>query len=296
MPFAERQIIIMKINIIETNINKLRDPFVLAENGMYYMYGTDWVCYKSSGDLKHWTKSQKELVVRPDECDGNEWAPEVHKFKGKYYMFTTYHSSKTNRRGCTILKSNEPDGPFAEITNGHITPHDWDSIDGTFYLDENGQPWMVFVHEWVSTDDNVGRMAVAKLSDDLTHFISEPIELFRADAPVWARNGVTDGCFMYKTKDNQLLMLWSNFCEQGYCVGIARSKNGKIDGEWVQDDNLLFSREISGQYDGGHGMIFTDFNGQMYLSIHSPNSPVGDRLEKPVLIALSEENGTVVCK
>lgn len=286
----------MKINIIETNINKLRDPFVLAENGMYYMYGTDWVCYKSSGDLKHWTKSQKELVVRPDECDGNEWAPEVHKFKGKYYMFTTYHSSKTNRRGCTILKSNEPDGPFAEITNGHITPHDWDSIDGTFYLDENGQPWMVFVHEWVSTDDNVGRMAVAKLSDDLTHFISEPIELFRADAPVWARNGVTDGCFMYKTKDNQLLMLWSNFCEQGYCVGIARSKNGKIDGEWVQDDNLLFSREISGQYDGGHGMIFTDFNGQMYLSIHSPNSPVGDRLEKPVLIALSEENGTVVCK
>lgn len=286
----------MKINIIETNINKLRDPFVLAENGMYYMYGTDWVCYKSNGDLKHWTKSQKELVVRPDECDGNEWAPEVHKFKGKYYMFTTYHSSKTNRRGCTILKSNEPDGPFVEITNGHITPHDWDSIDGTFYLDENGQPWMAFVHEWVTTDDNVGRMAIAKLSDDLTHFISEPIELFRADAPVWARNGVTDGCFMYKTKDNQLLMLWSNFCEQGYCVGIARSKNGKIDGEWVQDDNLLFSREISGQYDGGHGMIFTDFNGQMYLSIHSPNSPAGDRLEKPVLIALSEENGTVVCK
>ena len=155
---------------------------------------------------------------------------------------------------------------------------------------------MAFVHEWVTTDDNVGRMAIAKLSDDLTHFISEPIELFRADAPVWARNGVTDGCFMYKTKDNQLLMLWSNFCEQGYCVGIARSKNGKIDGEWVQDDNLLFSREISGQYDGGHGMIFTDFNGQMYLSIHSPNSPAGDRLEKPVLIALSEENGTVVCK
>ena len=85
----------MKINIIETNINKLRDPFVLAENGMYYMYGTDWVCYKSSGDLKHWTKSQKELVVRPDECDGNEWAPEVHKFKGKYYMFPPFGTHET---------------------------------------------------------------------------------------------------------------------------------------------------------------------------------------------------------
>ena len=36
----------MKRNTIEINVNKLRDPFVLAENGVYYMYGTqitsDW--------------------------------------------------------------------------------------------------------------------------------------------------------------------------------------------------------------------------------------------------------------
>ena len=205
----------MKVEIIETNVGKLRDPFVLAENGTYYMYGTGWVCYKNSGDLKHWIKSEKELVVIPSECCGDQWAPEVHKYNGKYYMFTTYRSSKTSRRGCTILKSDSPEGPFVEITNGHITPAEWDSIDGTFYVDEDNQPWMIFVHEWVSTDDNVGRMAAAKLSDDLTYFISEPIELFRADEPEWAKHGVTDGCFMYKTEDNQLLMLWSNFDKNG---------------------------------------------------------------------------------
>ena len=237
----------MEFGMIETNIETLRDPFVLVENGTYYMYGTGWVCDKSDGDLENWTKSEKELVVIPDECCNHKWAPEVHKYNGKYYMFTTYSSSKTNRRGCTIMKSDSPEGPFVEITKGHITPAEWDSIDGTFYVDEKNQPWMVFVHEWVSTDDNVGRMAAAKLSEDLTHFISEPIELFRADEPAWAKSGVTDGCFMYKTKDNQLLMLWSNFNKDGYCEAIARSKNGKIDGEWVHDEELLFSKETFGQ-------------------------------------------------
>ena len=172
----------MEFNIIETKIKKLRDPFVLVEDGTYYMYGTGWICYKNSGDLRHWIKSEKELVVIPSECCGDEWA----------------------------------------------------------------------------------------------------------------KNGVTDGCFMYKTKDNQLLMLWSNFNKDGYCVAIARSKNGKVDGEWVHDEKLLFSKETFGQYDGGHGMIFTDVDGQMYLSIHSPNAPVGDRMEKPVIIPVFEECGTIV--
>ena len=112
----------MKHKIIETNIEKLRDPFVITENGTHYMYGTDWVCYKSNGDLENWTRVEKELVVVPSDCGGDKWAPEVHKYNGKYYMFTTYRSLTTDRRGCTILKSDSPEGPFVEITNGHITP------------------------------------------------------------------------------------------------------------------------------------------------------------------------------
>lgn len=297
----------MKINIIETNIEKLRDPFVMAENVTYYMYGTqatsdwdygtDWVCYKNtSGHLDgEWVKVGN-IANMPHDAIKNRWAPEVHKYNGAYYMFATYYSSKTDHRGCSVFKSESPEGPFDEITNGHITPSDWDAIDGTLYVDEDNQPWMVFVHEWTSADDNMGRMAAAKLSEDLTRVISEPIELFRADDAPWAKGHITDGCFMYRTKDNHLLMIWSNFDEYGYCVGIARSKNGKIDGEWIQDKNVLFSKSTFGQYDGGHGMIFTDFDGQMYLSIHSPNKPTDDRLEIPVFIPVCEENGTIRCK
>ena len=281
--------------MITSSVPRLRDPCVLVEDGVYYVYGTGWECWKNTtGDLKSGWKPLGVVAEKPAESDDNYWAPEVHKYNGAYYMFTTYHSKVTGHRGCTILKSDRPEGPFREITGGHITPKDWDSIDGTFYVDPDGQPWMVFVHEWTSTDDGVGRMAAAKLSDDLTHFISEPVELFRADAPVWTIGKVTDGCWMYRCEDGQLLMLWSNWDTLGYCVGIARSASGRVDGEWTQDRDLLFSKKMTGQYDGGHGMIFTDTDGQMYLSVHSPNDATAGRKETPVFIRIREKDGTLV--
>jgi len=291
--------------MINTKIERIRDPFVVVEEDAYYMYGTGvvtdweetgWVCYKNtSGKLDGaWTKLETPFYIKPEGAKTNFWAPEVHKYKGAYYMFATYFSSITNHRGCSILKSETPEGPFVEITNGHATPKDWDAIDGTFYVDEEGLPWMVFVHEWVSTDDRVGRMAAAKLSADLTHFVSEPIELFRADDPQWAEQDVTDGCYLYRCADGTLLMIWSNFDEAGYCIGVAKSDNGRIDGNWKQEPYLLYSAELSDRWDGGHGMIFADHNGQLYLSMHSPNSADETRAERPMLLPIREENGRLV--
>lgn len=273
--------------MIVSKIPCLRDPFVLVENGRYYVYGTGWVCYRGDrldGDFE----LLDDIVEVPSDVAGDKWAPEVHKYRDGYYMFTTYRSKTTGKRGCTIMKADNPEGPFREITGGHFTPKDWDSIDATFYVDESGQPWSVFVHEWTSTDDHIGRMCAAKLSDDLTKLISEPIELFRADDPDWTDNRVTDGCFMHKCKDGELIMLWSNFAPDGYAVGIARSDNGKPDGHWTHDSELLFSKAIDGKCDGGHGMLFTGLDGQLYLSVHSPNQAGAGRAhETPVFVPIS---------
>ena len=281
--------------IITSSIPCLRDPFIVIENGVYYAYGTGWRCYKNTSGTLSGAWEDLGVVVRvPADAVDCHWAPEVHRWGGAFYMFTTYKSAKTGHRGCTIFRSDSPEGPFVPYSEGHVTPLDWDCIDGTFYVDPDGQPWMVFVHEWTCTDDGVGRMACAKLSEDLTHFISEPVELFRADDPSWTNRHVTDGCYMYTCKTGELLMIWSNFEDAGYCVGIARSSNGRIDGEWTQDDELLYSKNMQMQYDGGHGMIFRDTDGQMYLSIHSPNRIIDDRKETPVFIPIREENGTLV--
>jgi len=285
----------MKDAIVTSSIAQLRDPCIVVENGTYYAYGTGWHCFKNdSGSLAGRFTDLGVCVEIPGDADTNFWAPEVHRYNGKFYMFTTYKSKTTGHRGCSIFVSDKPEGPFREITDGHATPKDWDSIDGTFYVDEDGQPWMIFVHEWTSTDDGCGRMAAAKLSEDLTRFVSEPLELFRADDPAWATGKVTDGCWMVRLTTGELLMLWSNWDSAGYCVGIARSDNGRVDGKWSQDKALLYSKAMTGDYDGGHGMLFTDTDGQTYLSIHSPNSATETRKEVPIFIPVKERDGTLV--
>ena len=285
----------MKDAIVTSTIPQLRDPCILVENGIYYAYGTGWHCWKNdSGSLSGRFADLGVCVEIPGDAETNFWAPEVHRYGGKFYMFTTYKSKTTGHRGCSVFVSDKPEGPFREITDGHATPKDWDSIDGTFDVDEDRQPGMVFVHEWTSTDDGCGRMAAAKLSDDLTHFVSEPVELFRADDPAWATNKVTDGCWMYRCSTGELLMLWSNWDSAGYCVGIARSDNGRVDGKWSQDKALLYSKAMTGDWDGGHGMLFTDTDGQMYLSIHSPNNATDARRDVPIFIPVKERDGTLV--
>ncbi len=287
----------MVIMMIVTDIKCLRDPYIWVKDGVYYAYGTGWQCYKNtSGKLDgHWERIKFEVSITDDSIDGGDhWAPEVHEYNGAYYMFTTYKSKGTGFRGCTIMKSDSLEGPFVEITGGHITPENWDAIDGTLYVDTDGQPWMVFVHTWECMPNKVGSFAAAKLSKDFTHFISEPIELFLADEPAWAARGVTDGCWMYTTAEGELLMLWSNFDADGYVEAISHSSNGRLDGEWIHEEKPLYSKSMTGTYDGGHGMVFTDVDGQMYLAFHSPNHATNNRMETPTFLAVREMNGTLV--
>ena len=286
-------------HIITTGVS-LRDPCIMIEDGTYYMYGTGWKLYKNSGtDLTAGWEGPISCVEEPADKDNNPWAPEVYHLKelGGYYMFTTYHSSVTGHRGVAVFRSETPEGPFKLHSGGHVTPADWDCIDGTLYFDKAGTPWMVFVREWTGTPDNVGRMDVAQLSADLTHFVSEPKELFTAASANWCSAQVTDGPWLYNAKDGSLLMIWSNFeADNCYAVGLAKSASGRVNGSWSQLDRMVYSASVASSYDGGHGMIFTAPDGQLYMSLHSPNSPSGERKTLAVFIPLIEDSGYIMWK
>ena len=83
----------------------IRDPFILPmeEEGVYYMYATsstteDGVAYGGmvayqSKDLKTWTGPVRVFdVPRDNFLTGVVWAPEVHPYNGKYYLFATLNS------------------------------------------------------------------------------------------------------------------------------------------------------------------------------------------------------------
>ncbi len=284
------------MKIIESGIPQLRDPFMLIEDGVFYLYGTGWVCYRNTtGKLDSGWEDAVEVVEVPEDYKENKWAPEVYKYNGAFYMFTTYLSKNTEKRGCAVFKADNPMGPFKLYSDGAVTPKDSHSIDGSLYIDQQKNPWMVYVNEWVDNFDGMGRFSAARMSDDLNKFITEPFDLFKSNSFEWSNRNVTDGCYLYETKNNSLLMLWSNFDKNNeYAVALVRSDNGKIDGNWSHD-KMLYSKELSGNYDGGHGMIF-ELDGKKYLSIHSPNLSVGDRKEMPVFIEIEEQDDSIILK
>lgn len=278
----------------------IRDPFILVYGQQYFMYGTGaaqgpgYGCYVSE-DLENWA-GPVNVFSAPAGYDGINcfWAPECHYYNGSFYLFATYFSQATQHRGVSVYKADSPLGPFTEISAGHITPHSWDSIDGTLYIDPEGQPWMVFVHEWTSMPDQVGAMAAAKLSEDFSCFISEPVQLFKANDPVWTNKGITDGPFLYRSENGQLLMLWSNFDVNGkYCVSVANTCSNEITGKWTFGFKPFYQTGRYFRFDGGHPMLFTDLNGTLLMCMHSPNSNDENGRETAVFLEVDDKGDSL---
>jgi beta-xylosidase len=275
----------------------IRDPFVLpiASEGRYYLFGTTgpeaWTPtasgtdYYTSTDLQNWDGPFP--AFRPPAgfwADRNFWAPEVHAYNGRFYMFMTFKADGVCR-GTQILSADSPRGPFVPLSDGPVTPRDWECLDGTLFIDDHAQPWMVFCHEWVQIGD--GSICAVRLSQDLAAPVGTPHRLFTASEAPWAlelnskgrRGYVTDGPWLHRLDSGALLMLWSSFGTGGYTVGMARSDSGDILGPWVQIPEPLYAG------DGGHCMVFRAFDGQLHLAYHRPN-PTPD--ERPYFVPLRE--------
>ncbi|HRP57613.1 glycoside hydrolase family 43 protein, partial [Agriterribacter sp.] len=277
----------------------VRDPYIVAHEPTqtYYLYKASMVtgengkpvsgvvAYRSK-DLKTWRGPYIVFTMPPDNwITGAVWAPEVHYYKGSYYLFATVNSDiewKKQRegfpeytfRGTQVFHSRSPDGPFLPFKDKEPhTPMDRMALDGTLW-EEDGIPYMIYCHEWVQIGD--GTMELVQLEHDLSRPVGESLTLFNASAAPWSTGNaqkdgtttyVTDGCFLYRTKADKLLMIWSSFKNGKYAIGIASSTTGKIRGPWVQQPNLLFEEH------GGHGMLFKTFEGKLMLTFHGPNSP-----------------------
>ena len=280
-----------------TAIN-IRDPFIVPDPAAkrYYLFGTrgqdTWEgrpegfdVYVGS-DLEHWEGPFP--AFRPAEgfwSDRNYWAPEVHAYQGRYYMFASFKAENVCR-GTQILSSAVLSGPYEPLTERPITPAWWECLDGTLHVDGRGTPWIVFCHEWVQVHD--GEVCAMPLSDDLRQPAGTPMLLFCASEAPWITpdsgqsDFVTDGPFLYRALNGELLLLWSSFTNGSYALGVARSLSGDIRGPWSQDAQPLYTA------DGGHGMLFRTFEGQLMLTVHRPNT---SRDERPVFVPLSEANG-----
>jgi len=278
----------------------IRDPFIVPvrAEGRYYLFGTtDANCWggPATGFDAYWSRDLKEwegpaAVFRRSKdfwATTQFWAPEVHVYNGRYYMFASFKADGVCR-GTQILVSDTILGPYMPHSDGPVTPRDWECLDGTLYVDRQGGCWIVFCHEWLQVHN--GEICAMPLSKDLKTAAGSPTILFRANEAPWVYHApgtidfVTDGPFLYRAANHELLMLWSSGGTQGYAMGVARSASGEISGPWTQDSEPFYAK------DGGHGMLFRTFEGELLATIHQPNEP---KKERPILIPVTEKDGVL---
>ncbi len=274
----------------------IRDPFVLPENGKYYMYGTRGAGFgQYTGGFDVYVSSDLTEWSGPTPCFDSaafgmnrqvNWAPEVHKYRGKYYLFATF-TRENGLRGTFALIADRPEGPFVPHSDGPLTPEAWECLDGTLYVDKTGRPYLVFCHE--HTQILNGTVCYVPLAGDLKSAAGEPVLLFAGADPYYVQKKpepdahyVTDGPFLFRTKTGALLMLWSTFPNGRYAECVARSDNGEIDGHFEHLPPIITD-------DGGHGMIFRAGDDLM-LTYHTPNESLKER---PVFRRLADEGDSV---
>ena len=101
--------------------------------------------------------------------------------------------------------------------------------------------------------------------------IRDPFIFPESKEGVYFPTYVTDGPFLFRSRNGILQMLWSSSGNNGCAMGVARSESGAVTGPSRQEAEPLRAE------DGGHGMIFRGFDGRLFLTFHAPNNTPNER-------------------
>lgn len=290
---------------------RLSDPCVLADEATrtYYMTGTGGLLWKSK-DLALWDGPYIVAETDPASWMGPHpqiWAAELHKYNGKYYYFATFTNDSVivahykglaiPRRASHVLVADRPDGPYRPMGDKTYLPEDVATLDGTFWVDKDGKPYMVYCGEWIQNWN--GTIEKIELKPDLSGSVGKGKVLFRASDSPWSRevidgkegpNRVTDGPWLFTTGTGRLGMLWTSWIGNVYTQGVAYSESGTLDGPWTQELDPITPPNH------GHGMLFKDFYDRWLMSVHSHADINGEYIRIPQLFEVDLSGDKLVVK
>ncbi len=291
---------------------QLSDPFILTDpkTKTYYMTGTGGLLWQST-DLKRWRGPYVVAQPDPNSWMGPKpmiWAAEIHPYQGKYYYFATFTNSASkidtvqgkalDRRASHVLVSNQPTGPYRPLNKADYLPANKSTLDGTFWVDKDGTPYLVYCHEWLQNLN--GTIEKIALKPDLSGTLGPGKILFWASDSPWSRekdatghdrpNKVTDGPYVFRTQTGRLGMLWTSWVYDVYTQGVAYSASGTLDGPWQQTPAPITPPNY------GHGMLFRSLEGKPLMVLHSHREVNGRYVRIPQLFEVDLSGNSLLVR
>ena len=307
-PCAPRQVALEQI--------RMRDPFVYADRTrkLYFLYGTNMEtcdgCANIDPYFDFYVSDDLETFYGPYLCFmppkgywgvKHYWAPELHTYQGRYYLFVSCKGGIGCERGTAVLAADAPEGPFVPLSDGPVTLRGHECLDGTLLVEKEGAPWIAFCHEW--TELYYGKIKALPLKPDLSASLDVPpvtivdtetdeipwIRLMRDDRV--AKTGLlTDAPFFHRLPSGKLLMTWSSYSNEahngGYVIAGCVSDSGDIRGPWRHLPELLLDHDV------GHSSLFRDLDGALRLVSHCNDGQHGQ--EHPIILPVTEDAERIV--
>jgi len=134
----------------------VRDPSTIVKRGdTYWIYGTGPGTQQfSSKDKIHWTNRGPALPTPPDwlaktvPANKNEvWAPDIHLYHGKYYLYSAYSQWGTNNSGIGLATSTTL-APNSWVEQGLVVHSangdNVNDIDPCVFEDAGGALWLTY--------------------------------------------------------------------------------------------------------------------------------------------------------
>lgn len=223
------------------------DPQVIKHEDKYYLYSTGGttLSVRSSDNLSNW--GDKKTIFRlsdttwgVDRC----WAPEVHEYKGKFYLFFCGRDDKKIFHG-SVAVSDTPDGEFVPITKEPLLNFSYSVIDLSFFEDDDGRTYIFYSKDCSTNKINgkgVSQSYGVEVSNDFKTLIGDPVLISTPTEPWEKLSGNTiwnEGPVVFKENGKYYLLYSANYYQSkdysvGYCVSdtplalYEKPKNGCI--------------------------------------------------------------------
>lgn len=265
------------------------DPAPMVSDGVLYLYTShdkdnsdyyympDWQCY-STTDMKNWTHHGTVLSDTDFSYAEKDtaWATQCVERNGKFYMYCPLSNAAGGGRVIGVAVSDSPTGPFKDAIGKPLVGPNWDYIDPTVYIDDDGQAYLYFGNP---------QLYYVKLNDDMISYSGEIQKVdmssgFGKSNDSESRTGAlyTEGPWFYK-RGNMYYMLYA---AGGIPENISYSTSSSPTGPWTYQGVIMPTGETGAAFTNHCGVI--DYKNHSYFFYHNQRLPGGSGFDRSVAV------------
>ena len=241
-----------------------------ADGASYYTM-PDWKCY-STTDMKNWTDHGTVLADTDFKWaeKNTAWAAQCVERNGKFYMYVTLVPAATGGRAIGVAVSDSPTGPFKDAIGKPLCGPNWDFIDPTVYIDEDGQAYLYFGNP---------RLYYVRLNEDMISYSGDINKVDMTQQAFGVKEDhttYTEGPWFYRRGDLYYMLYAAN----GVPEDIRYSTSPSPTGPWTYRGVIMPKQ--GGSFTNHCGVV--DFQGHSYFAYHNGALPGGGGFQRSVCV------------